>query len=488
MKKTFVLIIAFSLAAIHSIAHDVKAYLLYSTFNSPANGPYVETYLSIMGNSLVFKKNSNGKYQGGAEVSMAFIQNGEIKAVKKYNVLSPETDDTIKGRTNFLDLQRISLPNGNYDFEITIADMNKGGKPFTSTQKLTIDIPADKVVISDVQLVESFKRATEPGLLTKSGYDLVPYVSTFYPANMSKLPFYAEIYNAKSVLGENEKYLVSYFLESADTKVQLKSFSSFSRQTANDVNVLLAELSIDQLASGNYNLVIEVRNRLNELITDKRINFQRSNPKAKMFIEDMASLDLKNTFVDKMTSRDTLEEYIRCLYPISDINERTWAQNQIGKKDLTEMQRFFLGFWRNRNVENPEKAWLAYFEEVKKVQKEFATQIKKGYETDRGRVYLQYGSPNQRTQSTPEPSAYPYEIWQYYQMADGQTNRKFVFYNPDLVTNDYQLIHSTAQGEIYDTRWEMKVHNRNNQSRNFDVENSQDHFGGQTKDLFNNPR
>jgi GWxTD domain-containing protein len=176
------------------------------------------------------------------------------------------------------------------------------------------------------------------------------------------------------------------------------------------------------------------------------------------------------------------------LYPISDVNERTWGQNQITKKDLNEMQRFFLGFWKNRNPTNPEQAWLAYLQQVKAVQKEFGTQIKKGYETDRGRVYLQYGAPHQRTQSTPEPSAYPYEIWQYYQLPDGQANRKFVFYNPDLVTNDYRLIHSTAQGEIYDTRWELRVHNRNNQSRDFDEENSQDHLGGQTKDLFNNPR
>ena len=469
------------------MAADVKAYLLYSTFNSPANGPYVETYLSVVGNSLVFKKNSNGKYQGGAEVSMAFIQSGEIKAVKKYNILSPETDDTLK-KMNFIDLQRVSLPNGNYDFEITIADMNKGGKAFTSTQKLAVNVPDDKIIVSDIQLVESFKKAAAPGLLTKSGYDLIPYVSTVYPANMTKLPFYAEVYNTKKVLGENEKFLVSYFLEAADTKVQLKSFSSFSRQTANSVNVLLAELSIDRLASGNYNLVIEVRNKENQLIADKRINFQRVNPDAKLAIDDMASLDLENTFVSKITSRDTLQEYIRALHPISDVNERTWAQNQLSKKELIEMQRFFLGFWKNHSPADPEKGWLAYLDQVKLVQKEFGTHIKRGYETDRGRVYLQYGAPNQRSQSNTEPSAYPYEIWQYYQLADGQTNRKFVFYNPDLVTNDYHLIHSTAQGEIYDTRWEMKVHNRNNQSRDFDTENSTDHFGGQTKDLFNNPR
>lgn len=88
------------------------------------------------------------------------------------------------------------------------------------------------------------------------------------------------------------------------------------------------------------------------------------------------------------------------------------------------------------------------------VVKEFSTSIRKGYNTDRGRVYLQYGPPDNRTQMPHEPSAYPYEIWQYYKVK-GQSNRRFIFYNPDLVTNDFKLIHSDALGEIMNDQWQL---------------------------------
>ena len=47
-------------------------------------------------------------------------------------------------------------------------------------------------------------------LLTKNGYDLVPYTSDFFPENVSEISFYAEVYNTKEILGENEKFLISY--------------------------------------------------------------------------------------------------------------------------------------------------------------------------------------------------------------------------------------------------------------------------------------
>jgi hypothetical protein len=87
-----------------------------------------------------------------------------------------------------------------------------------------------------------------------------------------------------------------------------------------------------------------------------------------------------------------------------------------------------------------------------------------------------------------EPSAYPYEIWHYYKLGT-QTNRKFVFYNPDLVTNDFLLLHSDAQGELSNARWQMVVYKRDTQSINFDDEKKPgDYFGNQVNENFTNPK
>ena len=135
----------------------------------------------------------------------------------------------------------------------------------------------------------------------------------------------------------------------------------------------------------------------------------------------------------------------------------------------------------------PEIEWKKYHDEVKRVNAIYGTRIRKGYETDRGRVYLQYGRPNTITQSENEPSAYPYEIWHYYNLGN-QTNRRFVFYARELATNDYELIHSDALGEINDPRWQIKVHKRDSPTHSLDPEGTERHWGGRVQDYYSNPR
>ncbi len=52
------------------------------------------------------------------------------------------------------------------------------------------------------------------------------------------------------------------------------------------------------------------------------------------------------------------------------------------------------------------------------------------------------------------------EIWQYYNLPDGQRNKKFVFYTIDIVTNDFQLVHSDAIGETSNYRWQVEIYKR----------------------------
>ena len=84
------------------------------------------------------------------------------------------------------------------------------------------------------------------------------------------------------------------------------------------------------------------------------------------------------------------------------------------------------------------------------VQERFGSVQVKGYRTDRGRVYLQYGQPNDILEIPSDPVTLPYEIWHYYYL-DNQSNVKFVFYDPALVGNDYELLHSNKYGEPHDT-------------------------------------
>ena len=501
IKRCFIVISFVSIASNSFGINPIKAFLTYSTFNTPSKGPYVETYISVFGNTVNFVKNNSGKFQGEVDISIVFSQNNEIKSALKYTLSSPEVVDTTKNYPNFLDQHRYPLPNGKYDMEISIADKNKSSdKPFSTKVPVIINFKDSIISVSDIEVLESYSKTKSPNALTKSGYDLVPYVSSFYPENSNQIKFYAEIYNAKKVVGEGQKLILSYSIQSYQTRTRLNDYSLFSKQTANDVNILLAEFNITPLPSGNYNITIEVKDKDNKVLAVQILPFQRKNKKGSLAMEDLKTIDVSNTFASRFKSVDTLSDYIRSLRPISGSAEIQYSENQLKGKDLELMQQYFYNFWRTRNALQPEIAWEDYHTEVLKVNKEYGTFGRKGYDTDRGRVYLQYGAPDYLSKYDNEPSSYPYEIWQFNELKDKskeftlahnrQSNKKFVFYNPDLVSNNYKLIQSNAIGEIIDARWELLIYKRqlDMQSSNLDTEKIDPSFITNIDDQYNNPR
>ncbi len=503
MKKYFFLLLLFgSLFHSSSGQSNLKAFLAYSTFSTPTNGPFIETYLTVVGNSVIYKKTDLGKFQGAVEISIAFVQNDSIKNFKKYILMSDELDSELKPRINFIDQQRFYLQNGTYTMELTIADKNADTPGFNYQEKINIDIPSDKICISDIELIESYQPTVNPGILSKSGYDLIPYVSKYYPQNFNSLTFYAEVYNANIALADSEKYLLSYYIEDFDSKEKLNSYSNFAKYSAVKVSSLLSNFAIDNLKTGNYNLCIEARNRENQLLATRKLFFQRSNPNKEEVTSDLSKISLEKTFVYPYNNRDSLIRMLECLKPIASAAEVNYANNQLRAADLELMKRYFYSFWQRRNALNPEQEWLNYKEDVEEVDRLFSTsaRAKKGFNSDRGRVYLHYGKPDIRSVNTSESLSYPYEIWQYNVTKDNQTNRRFVFYNPYGSSNDYRLIHSDAFGEIKDDRWRLKIDARKDSRRvvdqdydryNLDKENINQNdkdFGRHVDDLYNDPR
>jgi GWxTD domain-containing protein len=484
MKRILLLTAILFLGFIGNVfAGNLRAYLSYATFVSPLDGPYLESYISVVGNSVVFRRNDNNKFQGAIQITMIFRQDSIIRDFKKYDLLSPETEDTTMINFNFIDQQRFLLPNGKYNLEISIADKFKDHLPFKVIEPVEINFPPDKINLSGIQLIESFRKTDQTGILTKSGYDFVPMVDNFYPSSVNKLTFYAELYNAEKVLGTEQKFIITNSIESAETGKIVTIFHKIRKETAHPVNVIFSEFDISQLPSGNYFLTLEARDKENVLVARNQVFFQRSNPSIQFNIGDITALDITNTFVSNITNMDTLKEYIRSLYPISTNIEAAFANNQLKTANLQMLQQFFLNFWLSRNNQNPQKAWELYNIEVSKAQVSFHTRMKKGYETDRGRTFLKYGPPNTIVDRPYERDVVPYQVWHYYKLGT-YTDKRFIFYEPDLITNDFQMLHSDVPGEITNQNWqEYLVRNKGN---NLDP----DQRAGSAKmlDDFMNPR
>jgi GWxTD domain-containing protein len=462
MKKILSTLILINLLFISSLqAKNVQALFSHNTFSLPEKGPYIETYLSVAGNSVQYVKTANGKFQGSIQITLTFEQNNVMKYADKYVLLSPEVTDTNHIAFQFIDQQRIPLTNGEYDLTLSIGDKNSTNAPFDYKEKIKINMSADAVTLSNVELFESKTKTETVSKFTKSGYDILPLVSTYYPKEVKKIQFYTEIYNTQKVF-KDSAFLVRYYIQNEQKGYLVEPYSNFYKLKPAEANIVMGEFNIEKLSSGNYNLVVEVKNQKNKVIARQYTFFQRNNNYVQEPLSDsaLAAIDINSTFASYYTNKDTLIDYIKSLRPIANNNETAFIIDKDKNLDLKLMQQFLYGFWDKHNPINPKAAWEIYHKNVQAVNESYGTRLLKGYETDRGRVYLKYGPPNAVVSNLNEPNYYPYQIWHYYKL-DKQSNKKFVFFNPDLVTNDFTLIHSTAKGEIYDEKWQYMLKSRN---------------------------
>ena len=469
----------------------LKPYLSTTVYDLPGTTPYVENALAFECRSAVYKEFEPGKFKATVEITTTFRPAGDslICNYSKIALDSPVVTDTTALDGAFIDQQRFSLPNGEYEMDIEVRDLNANSRPSKDMVTVTVDYKDNQPGISDILLFDSYQKAAKPSSCTKSGMDFLPRVYPFYGSNDDKLKFYVELYNSNKI-HDDGKYLVNYYIEASESMMKLPEFSYGQRLDVDNVNILLNTLDITELPSGNYYLVVEMRDRSNALICSHSAFFQRSNPGVGYDMSNIAAVNITNSFVSQINNIDTLRQYIRFLEPICSEAERDYTAGLVKTDDLKTMQQFFLNFWSSRAPLNPSFAWNDYLNAVRRVNMSFKTTSYPGYRTDRGYVFLKYGQPDKIVESPNEPGAYPYEIWHYYQVAN-QRNKHFVFMSKDNSTNDYHLIHSDVVGEINNYRWQLEIYSRiygEGYDQGIDQTEYEKGWGSHAGDLYNNPR
>ena len=471
-------------------AKKLKPYLSTTTYCVPGVTPFVENAIAFECRSAVYKQFEPGKFKATVQIITTF-RKGDETTFSKVALDSPVETDTSNLKGAFIGQQRFPLTNGEYQMEISITDMNSGEALPTESVTVELNYPDNVPSVSDILLFDTYTKASKTLECTKSGYDFLPRVYPFYGSSENKLNFYAELYNSDKYFTDGGQYMLNYYVQSYESSRKMNDFNFIKRLDVAPVNILLNTINIKNLPTGNYYLVVEMRDRSNNLMASNKVFFQRYNPGCEMNLEDIASTRVINTFAADINNIDTLREYIRCLSPRCSEAERNYCENLVKTDDMNTMQQFLYTFWSTRAPLNPKEAWEEYYAHVKMVNASYSTKTKKGYMTDRGYVYLKYGTPDKICEEPFEPGAYPYEIWHYYEVA-GQHNKHCVFMSQDMVTNDYELIHSDIIGEVNNPRWQMMIYSRfygpDYTGDIIDQTEAPGAWGTRAGDLYRNPR
>lgn len=444
---------------------DLGMRISYAEYMTSDQQPYVEFYFAVDGNTLAVEKKDAQTYNGGVEVVMKFYQDSTFIKADKFRILSPDFTDTLLFTGIYLHQERYLLPRGTYTVYLELFDIHKTEKIIKLDQKVEVHLGGNEASISSILLLDRYEKAKEESRFAKSGYDLYPIVDAgfyYFTENMNKISFYSEVYNLNNVLGQDSAYALKQYIENSDNQKESFKHSSIKKKNAKGVQPILSSFDIKDLASGKYNLVIEVLNNKLETVVSKKVAFYRSNPSLKILAEDIMLADITQTFVFGINDFDTLNKFINYLFPISDERAQMFQRNLIKERDLNKMQSYFFAFWSAINPDNPEEQWRKYHKNVRIANKLYHTRLYKGYRSQRGRIFLLYGEPSLVEKSPYETGAVPWQAWQYNTLTSPyndvvQTNKVFVFAEFDLSTNDYELIHSDAYGELSNRRWQFAV-------------------------------
>lgn len=477
MRYILALLILHSTILVSAQEKKIKAYLDTKQFYAPEIGNYLEIYLQFVGSSVKYTSFKEG-LQARVGLWFEILKNDSVIKTDAYVLESPIIKDSIID--DFYEVKRFTLEPGEYDLRIELSDINNSKSQTGGKLKIKIDDFKVSPSISDIEVAEYAYESTADNNFVKSGFHIIPLISNFYPSDLTKIPAYFEIYNADKI-GDSVVGIIQKIIND-DTDTDMEDFITFSRTKPDPVIPFFKKMDISKLPTGNYRLEVILTDLKLKPIATNSYSFQRSNDLEIEFNPENIVLDpaFQNTITD-----DSVFYYLESLIPIAKPAEIKNLIATYKTKDKQKSRKHIQAFWVLTSGKDHYNSWIRYKLQVQQTERMYHTNFQQGFETDRGRVFLKYGAPNNIIAKETSPSEYPYEIWTYNKIGKF-SNKRFVFYNPDLVNNAYRLLHSDMLGELKNPAWQQILNKRN--TVNGDVDNpnkfNENHWGGNSNDYF----
>lgn len=414
-------------------------------FMSPGNSVYTEVYIRIPGKSLTYRPVDSQHFQAKTLINLKLFQKKqEPYYQKQYVIKSPKVKDTQQVSFVLTDQREVPLhSDGRYQLAFKVVDSFNQGNQATVRKPVFNRVSNTRApMFSDIKMVDTVLPTSNETRFTEGSYLMRPMATTKIPARKSILYFYAELYNADRLSMGQEVDVNVRVLHQQDT-LYLKQ-ETFD---AKPIVKVLAKLQRDKLKPGKHRVILTTPTNDKKKIAT---GIQITNP----YATPAETTSLKEHMAQFKT--DSLLTYIKWMRTIAQNEEHNQMKLLEHKPQKDSILNFITEFWKNRNPASPKEEWFDFREDVEYVNKNYSNPLYKGYESDRGRVYLQYGEPNTIQRSRQDPNTYPYEIWHYFSTKK-QRNVRFVFYSTSILKSEFILLHSDAIGEINDPKWKKKL-------------------------------
>ncbi len=344
----------------------------------------------------------------------------------------------------------LELPPGDYQAKVIALDVyspGDGRRYGELTMPIDVrDMSSSDLLLSDLKLafdiniLEQDAPEAQGDVLVRNYRKVYPDPRGILSPNRPKLYFYGEVYNlAFEPGGENFYDLELRFLTPEGTTV--KDFGRAAYRKPGTSAVLATHLDVKDLPQDNYVLELEVIDSVAQSRAVVRKPFQ---------------VRLMGDECEELTPEEAKRMRDVILYIARHEELKTYDElSGCGKWN------FLREFWKRRDP-TPGTPYNEFkdqhFQRINHANERFSTKLgdkTDGWMTDRGRIYIRYGEPDEIERYPSSLERKPLQQWYYYQMPD-QGEIFFLFEDEDGF-GTYNLVHSTARGEKYDPNWERII-------------------------------
>ena len=429
--------------------------------------PYVDVYSTLDASTLAYEMSADSTWGGSLLV--------RIKMGDKWDALAFDyrAQDSASGAPLLLQKSVMAFKNWSpIPVEVVLRDEVSGQE---WRYEDTLSLESEGLHLSPALLLDTLE--TELDLYQKSGTSVVPMANLGMPLyTKADVAWYAEVFV------DSGQYVLRYQL--SDLSGQLVPGTYGFKRLEDGVNPLKIQYNMEGVLSGTYAVNLEVLDAMGNSVRRRESMFQwfDQNTLSKWEIDGPA-LD-KEMFEAQWGNWSLIQDYLGMIAPIATLSDRRILMNLKDQPDTALAAKFIANFWQNKAPENPEGTWKGYLAIIEKVDQEFGSKTLKGYKTQMGRVFLQYGAPSLVEERPFDGRNYPYQIWQYDQLKSPSTptqqNQVFIFVDQELVGRQYTLLHSSAIGEVKDHKWQYHLSRHTNAGPDIDATSTKygrDNFG-----------
>ncbi|MBN1299773.1 MAG: GWxTD domain-containing protein [Melioribacteraceae bacterium] len=423
----------------------------YARFNADSATVYLELYYSFNQDDLKRIEIDNEFYvEAQLSISMKKADSGEELLSKQWNI--PQKYSEVQQEKNLVGVLGLYVEAGDYQLHIAGADKNNPDVKKAFDEKISVHpFDKNKLQLSDIQLSTKIIRenANSNSIFFKNNLEVIPNPQILFSETMPVLYYYLEVYNIKN--GSTDNIVLENNLFNSNGVVVYDKKEEMSRQQPNILKY--GFINLQKYPTDTYNFEIKVRDNANKEIYASSKKFYLYNPKvATPVVVKKLDLDFVSSEFANMAEEECDDIFKKSSYIASREENKAY-----GSLETIENKREFLfKFWtaRDNNLNTPQNETKDdYFKRVAYSDENFSSFSLKGWKTDRGRIYIMYGKPDQVDRYVNRTDTKPYEIWYY---NDIEAGVQFIFADYTGFSS-YELIHSNKLGEVFDPDWTSKI-------------------------------